>query len=213
MKTEDLVELLARGTVAVDPRVPRRHLAIALTAGAVLAVLLMALTLGLRPDLGTAGSDPMFWVKLAFPAAIALCAVPLCLRLARPGSAVGRWPWGVALPILAIWLLGAAVALRADPPQRAQLFWGDTWAVCPLSITLLSMPVFVLLLRATRSLAPTRPRTIGAVIGLLSGAIGAVAYALHCPETAAPFLAVWYVLGLVTPAVLGAAIGPRVLRW
>jgi hypothetical protein len=38
-------------------------------------------------------------------------------------------------------------------------------------------------------------------------------YAFHCPELAAPFLGVWYVLGMLIPAALGALIGPRVLHW
>ena len=29
----------------------------------------------------------------------------------------------------------------------------------------------------------------------------------------APFLAVWYVLGMLVPTALGALVGPRVLRW
>jgi hypothetical protein len=38
-------------------------------------------------------------------------------------------------------------------------------------------------------------------------------YALHCNEMQAPFLAVWYLLGMLLPAAMGAAIGPRWLRW
>jgi hypothetical protein len=30
---------------------------------------------------------------------------------------------------------------------------------------------------------------------------------------AAPFLATWYVLGILIPAILGALLGPRLLRW
>jgi hypothetical protein len=38
-------------------------------------------------------------------------------------------------------------------------------------------------------------------------------YALHCPELAAPFLAVWYVLGMAIPVLVGAALGRWLLRW
>jgi len=48
---------------------------------------------------------------------------------------------------------------------------------------------------------------------LLAGALGALVYALHCPETATPFLAVWYVVGMAIPTALGAILGPRLLRW
>jgi hypothetical protein len=38
-------------------------------------------------------------------------------------------------------------------------------------------------------------------------------YTLHCPELAAPFLGLWYVLGMLLPALAGAALGPWLLRW
>ena len=44
----------------------------------------------------------------------------------------------------------------------------------------------------------------GAAAGWLAGGVGAAAYALHCPEMDAPFLAVWYVLGMCVPTALGA---------
>jgi hypothetical protein len=43
--------------------------------------------------------------------------------------------------------------------------------------------------------------------------VGATVYCLHCPEMAAPFVSVWYLLGMLIPAVVGAACGRRVLRW
>ena len=68
-------------------------------------------------------------------------------------------------------------------------------------------------LRALRELAPTRLRLAGAAAGALAGGAGAAVYALHCPEFGAPFLAVWYVLGMALPVAVGAWLGPRVLRW
>jgi hypothetical protein len=64
-----------------------------------------------------------------------------------------------------------------------------------------------------RGLAPTRLRETGAVIGLAAGGAGAFAYAWHCTETGAPFLAVWYTVGIALAALLGWLAGPRVLRW
>ena len=64
-----------------------------------------------------------------------------------------------------------------------------------------------------KGLAPTRLALAGAAAGLLAGAIGALVYALHCPEMEAPFLGVWYVAGMLIPAAAGALLGPIVLRW
>jgi hypothetical protein len=75
------------------------------------------------------------------------------------------------------------------------------------------MPAFVALMWAMRGLAPTQLALSGAAAGLLSGAIGATVYSLHCPEMQAPFLAIWYLLGMLIPTALGALLGPRLLRW
>ncbi|WP_436295950.1 MULTISPECIES: NrsF family protein [unclassified Variovorax] len=47
----------------------------------------------------------------------------------------------------------------------------------------------------------------------MAGGAGAAVYALHCPELAASFLAIWYVAGMTLPVLAGAAIGHRLLRW
>lgn len=52
----------------------------------------------------------------------------------------------------------------------------------------------------------------GAASGLLAGAIATLVYCLHCPEMTAPFLAIWYVLGMASPTAPGALLGPRVRR-
>ena len=93
------------------------------------------------------------------------------------------------------------------------MIFSGTWKTCTLNITLLALPLFGAGLWVIKGLAPTRPAWAGASCGLLAGATAATVYALHCPEMAAPFLAVWYVLGFATPAVLGALLGPRLLRW
>lgn len=71
----------------------------------------------------------------------------------------------------------------------------------------------IALLRVMRTMAPTRPRLAGGSAGLAAGAAAAAVYALHCPEMATPFLAVWYVLGVAIPALAGAFLGKLLLRW
>jgi hypothetical protein len=80
-------------------------------------------------------------------------------------------------------------------------------------VALLSIPTFIAMLWVMKTLAPTQLARAGAAAGLVAGAVGAMAYALYCPESGASFLGVWYVIGMLIPATLGAAIGPRVLRW
>lgn len=93
------------------------------------------------------------------------------------------------------------------------LVLGATWRTCPFNIAALATPALLALLWALRGAAPTRPAWAGAVAGLLAGALAVLAYALHCPEMAAPFVAVWCVVGMAIPTALGALLGPRLLRW
>lgn len=77
----------------------------------------------------------------------------------------------------------------------------------------MSLPALAAALWALRGLAPTRPRHAGFAAGLLAGAVRACGYALACTESSPAFIAAWYTLGILLTGCLGAALGPRVLRW
>jgi hypothetical protein len=213
MKTDDLVAMLAAGAGAVEPGATARRYATALGWGAFGATLLMAIVLGVRPDLVQAMGLPMFWLKLAFPASLAAGALCAAARLSRPGVQLGRVSAALAAPVLAIWLLAAFVLLGAGAAEREPMILGGTWNVCPPLIAMVSLPLFAASMWAMKGLAPTRLATAGAAAGLLAGSAGALIYALHCPEMEAPFLAIWYLLGMLIPAAAGALLGPRLLRW
>jgi len=213
MRTDDLVTMLATGAGAVQPNQAARRYAIALVCGALGAALLMATLLGPRHDLAAALLQPMFWVKLAFVASFAAASLLATLRLSRPGLRLAWVPGVLSAPVLAIWMLATVVLARAEPAQRAGLFFGDTWNSCPFLIAMLSAPAFVAVVWAMQGLAPTRLRLAGAAAGLLSGAVGTLMYSMHCPEMDAPFIGFWYLLGMLIPTTLGALLGPRLLRW
>lgn len=213
MKTEELIALLATGAGPVDTGAARRRFAAALGGGSVLSVLILAAALGINPELAQASQAPMFWAKLAYCAALAAAAMALAMRLGRPGAHAAGAAAALALPLLAMGALAVFSALGATAPEREVLVFGATWRACPFNIALLSLPLFAALLWAMRALAPTRPALAGAAAGLLSGAAASLVYALHCPELGAPFLVLWYPLGMLIPAAGGAMIGPRLLRW
>ncbi|MGQ0751407.1 MAG: DUF1109 domain-containing protein [Betaproteobacteria bacterium] len=213
MRTDELVSLLASGETAVEPRAVERRYAIALGWGAFGATLLMALVLGVRPDIVAAARLPMFWVKLAFPATLLVGALLATARLSRPGAPLGRATALLLGPVAVMWLIAFIALISAAPGERDKLVFGDTWTECLISITVLSAPAFAAVLWAIRGLAPTRLALAGGAAGLLAGAVGAVAYALHCPEMAAPFLGIWYLLGMLIPAAAGALLAPKLLRW
>ena len=143
MKTGDLVAMLATGAGAVPAGAAFRRCLTALGWGALGAALLMALLLDARGDLAAAVLLPMFWVKLAFVACLAAASLVAVLRLSCPGLRLEWVPGALAAPVLAMWLLAALVLVRADPPQRAQMFFGETWTSCPFLVALRSAPVLL----------------------------------------------------------------------
>lgn len=213
MKTDELISLLATSAQPVPSHVVARRFAIALGMGLPLATVLMLVTLGLRPDMAEAATELAFWMKLAFAACLAVAGLVATERLSRPGVPVGFAWAAMAAPVLALWLTAAIALLKAAPEQRMDLVLGDTWAYCPFNIAMLSVPLFAATFWCMKDLAPTRLALAGASSGLLSGALSALVYALHCPESTAPFVGVWYVLGIAMPTLAGALLGPRVLRW
>lgn len=213
MRTDDLIAVLAADLSPIDPARADRRFLVKLAGGAVLALAAMLLLLGTRPDLSSAAALPMFWFKLILPASLALAGLVALRRLSYPAMRLGRAPAAAALPLTALWIFAGVVLLTAPAGERLALVLGDSWIECPLSIALLSVPALVLALWAARELAPTRLALAGAAAGLFAGAVAAFAYALHCTEMEAPFLALWYAIGMLIPAGAGALLGRRLLRW
>lgn len=213
MKTDDLVALLTNHAEPADHTLVSRRYWRAMLISAVGAVLLLLTGYGVRPDLPVMLGTPLFWAKLSFPALMALGAFLVIARLARPGLPVGRRWTVIALPVVVV---GAAAMLTlglAPASERLAMVLGISWYTCPFSIAYLAIPGFIAHFWAIRGMAPTRLRIAGAAAGLLSGAVATLIYCLHCPEMEVAFWAIWYVAGMLIPAVLGAMLAPRLLRW
>lgn len=213
MRTDQLIELLSNNAGAVEQGAVVRRVGAALGVGVVGAMALMLIVYGINRALDAYVMLPAFWVKIVFAGSLLAAALVLFARLAQPGATVGAGRWLVAAPVAVMWLLAFATLFDAEPASRAQLIWGSTWHSCPFNIALLSIPAFIASLWALKQLAPTRLRMAGGASGLVAGSLGALVYGFHCPELAAPFLGIWYVLGILIPTMVGAAIGPRLLRW
>lgn len=211
MRTDELIGLLAQGAGAAPRGVVGRRLGVALSLGLLAGVAIAFGWLGFIP--AATYSYPAPWFKLAYAGAMAGAGVWLTSRLARPGARTEAASAAAGVVVLAAAMVGL-VAWQATPVElRLKGFLGHSWWECPWFVLALSLPALAALLWAMRGLAPTRPRAAGFAAGLLAGAIGAGAYALACTELAMSFVAVWYTLGILMVGVLGALLGPKVLRW
>jgi hypothetical protein len=212
MKTDQLIALLSDELKPAPRGLVARTLALALVVGVLASTLMMWAMLGPRPDLAQAMAGGMFWMKFSYVLTVALLGLWIVERQARAGADARRPFVLLAVPVVAL-VVTASVQLSAPRVDSAALIMGSSAGVCPFLIALLSLPIFAALMLALRHLAPTRLTLAGAGAGLAAGGWAATVYAFHCPESTAPFIAIWYSLGMAMAAGIGALTGRHALRW
>lgn len=211
--TDDLITRLAADLKPVRRRAMFWLLLAALVLSGAVATVLMLSWLGMRPDMATAPTTMMFWTKFSYTLAIAALGAVATLALSRPDGRI-RWPWWVALGLLAVLVLGAFWQLaRAAPDDMMPLVIGGTSLVCPWRIVALALPVLLAAMLALRRFAPANPTLAGFAAGIMAGGTGAWIYSFACTENGMMFLAVFYTLGIVMVGALGAVLGRLLLRW
>lgn len=211
--TAALIDALARETAPVPRHAAPLRLGLSLAAMLAVTLVLIAATLGFRPDLDLAMAGTMFWAKLAYTASLALVAIAGLLTLIRPEARPPRWLWLLTLPVAILGLVSGYELAMMPREDWIAMWLGESWRVCSPLIVVFALPIASMLVAVARRFAPTRLRTTGAVIGLASGAASATLYSLHCPEAGASFVLTWYSLGIAAATAVGAALGPRLLRW
>lgn len=213
MKTEDLIKAMVADTATVSPPISRT-LGLALAAGVALAAAEFFGLLQVRSDFAYAIThEPRFIFKFVFTLGLAIPALLLVMRLARPDGEAGWAKAALALPLI---MLAVAVALEmaAVPPEHWHVSaLGSMPGACMKYIPMLSVAPFIAVFLALRSGAPSNPAAAGAAAGLLSAGIGAALYATFCVDDSPMFLAIWYVTGIAIVVALGGLLGSRLLRW
>jgi len=213
MRTDELIDSLVVDMGPTPRGEPERKLALVAAGGALIALALVLAWLKLRPDLGEAVGRPFIWIKAGYTALLAVGAFLACERLARPGVSSAR-AWAAFGAVVAVFAgLALFELIGLDPAGRIAALRGGSWQVCSRNIALLGAPTTLIALAVLRGFAPTRPGLAGFACGAFSGAVAATVYGLHCPEATFAFVAVWYTLGVLGCAALGAVLGRWMLRW
>jgi hypothetical protein len=213
MRTEQLIDALAADVRPVRRSAVGQRLALGVAAGAAISAIIVAASLGIRPDLSRAMHGFSFWMKWTYTISLAIGAIWATSLLARPEGRSLRGLWLIAIPVVLLAGVGIMELIRTPQTEWLAMWLGQSWRVCPWLVLTLSMPIFIGLLWSFRRLAPTRLRAAGAAAGLAAGAFSATVYCLHCPEVSAIFVLTWYSLGILLAASFGALVGPRLLRW
>lgn len=213
MNTDDLIAALAADAAPVKPKGLERGLWLAALPAALLAFLGVWFWLQPRPDLNEALGGMTFWMKALYTAGLALGGGWLLARLGRPGADIAA----PRLLLIAVFAGAASLAVSelifAPAGQKMDTLMGSSWKTCPINVLFLSALAAPFLFWQARRFAPSSPTRAGAAAGLFTGALAATLYGLHCTESAASFVAVWYTLGIVLATAAGAVIGKFALRW
>jgi hypothetical protein len=211
MKTEDLIRALtADGSQPVTPIVSTLWRALAV--GALLSTALFLLILHPRADIGRALLTLRFDFKLVVATCVAVASAIFLGYVALPASSARHgWLLYVAPVLLAC---GVVVELAITPAGSwSGRLIGHNAVHCLSLIPLLSLPSLACLFFALQRAAPLRPPLAGAAAGLVSGGLGAILYALTCPDDSPLFVATWYTIAIGVVATAAAWGGRRWLRW
>lgn len=210
MKTDDLIAALAADTM------PQPNLTFQMLRAIPLCVALSLVALivvwGPRADLSAALTS-FAVLKTLVPLVLVAFAFALALAMAQPATPFKR-------PGL---LLGAAIALALGVFFATVLRDGQAalvnalstpslW-VCLSSIPALALPILGGVLWALSSGATMRPRLTGAIAGLAAGGLAASVYSLYCDKDMILFVIPSYSTAVGAVMLLGAVLGPRLLKW
>jgi len=213
MKTDQLIDMLSTNVEPVQQGRGRKTLVGALVVGGAAAFCLMLTTVGLRTGVTDGFLPGYLALKLLFTLSLIGVGAALLERLMRPGQDGRKLFAFLFLPFFIVVCAGVASLVFGQPMAWGRMMFGMHWATCLLCIPLFAVVPFAALIWALRKGAPTNLRQAGAIAGLVAGALGATAYAFHCPDDSVPFIAIWYGTLVALCGAIGAMLGPRLLRW
>jgi hypothetical protein len=206
--TDDLIRSLA--SAAGTRRSASLQAAFAVTGAASLAcaLLLVFSVIGIRQDFADMAVRMPFAFKVVYTGALVLGASVVALYAATPGASA------TALYALSPAVILLALGVIFDPTGFPIMGRTNTaFVFCLRDILFLSLPAMILTFVFMRKGAPTQPLFAGAVIGMLSASVGALAFTLACKNDSTAFVAIWYAAACAIMAAIGAIVGHRVLRW
>jgi len=212
LRTDDLIADLSDRLEPVRYGALTRMLVLAVVVGVIGSTILMLSALGLRHDFARAIVSFGMWTKLVYTFAIAVLGFWLVQRAGRPGADMGAIARILLLPVLAIALLALA-QLTTPGADIRHLILGHSSRVCAIRVILIALPTLAATFWALKRMAPTRLTLAGIGAGLFAGAVGGFVYSFHCTESSAPFIGIWYSLGIALTAAIGGFLGRNLLRW
>jgi hypothetical protein len=153
MKTEDLINAIVQDD-AMRPHSLAVRITGALAVGGLIAIVLFAQSLGVRPDIGSALQTWRFDTKLGIVLVCFAAALYATAQLARPDANKRRVLLALALPLVFLAFAVGWELLTAPADSWLARAIGSNSRLCLASITVLSIAPLAALLLVLRAGAP-----------------------------------------------------------
>jgi hypothetical protein len=183
--------------------------AIARTAAAVLAsVALIALSLGQRDHVSA-----LFLLSAGLFLVLGIATALTLIAMSRPQVGSDRTGWGWAAAMAA--LLPATTLVLGFSHMPSAWAESDPGAglLCLAMGLVAGLASAAVLIAWLRRGAPTSPERAGWIVGIAAGSLGMFAFSLYCPDDSIYHIGLWHSASVVTAALLGRLIVPRLIRW
>ena len=213
MKTEDLIDMLSTNVERVKGEQLRNAHIVALVIGGAVAFCLMLGIFGVPADAFHSRSIALKALALAFTLGLVAAGASFLIQSARPGRPRGGPLILIAVLFFVLLAVSCVILALTGPAAWGDIVFGPQWAACLICVPLFAVAPFASLIWALRRGAPTNLLRTGAVAGLVAGALGAAVFAVNQLNGSVPFILIWYGGPIVLCAVVGAILGPRLLRW
>jgi hypothetical protein len=213
MNTDRLIDMLSTNLEPVKGGQLGKTLAWAIVIGLVAAFGVMLACFGIRSDLVAGNHSGALALKIVFALSLVGTGAAFLIKSMVPGRQEGHRFALIFLPFFAA--SGAVIEIVVRRPALASggMIEGAAALLCLFCIPFLAIIPFALLIWALRKGAPTDLRRSGAVAGLVAGAIGAIVYSFSCPSDSWLFVFLGYTAAVALCSIVGAQVGPRLLRW
>lgn len=190
----------------------RRRTLLAAAAVTLTMLTIVALLLGIRPDVSAGSPDAMFLIRSGILLLLGGGAAHAVLGMASPAVGKAQVSWQMALAVALLLPIAAlVVGLTGDlsPAMGAMSSVGDCLIFSAIGASATAVPMILHLRRG----APTSLARAGWLVGIASGGLGALAYNIHCPFNSIVYIGTWYTLAVGICAVVGRLIIPHLIRW
>jgi hypothetical protein len=213
MNTDRLIDMLSTNLEPVKGGQLGKTLAWAIVIGLVAAFGVMLACFGIRSDLVAGNHSGALALKIVFALSLVGTGAAFLIKSMVPGRQEGHRFALIFLPFFAASAAVIEIVVRRPALASGGMIEGAAALLCLFCIPFLAIIPFALLIWALRKGAPTDLRRSGAVAGLVAGAIGATVYSFSCPSDSWLFVFLGYTAAVALCSIVGAQVGPRLLRW